>query len=176
MRHPSFSDKANMRLINKYILSLLTVFGMCMTYSAHAQSESILTELQNYRVGEGVVTIIQDPSIAALIGRRMPMYSSEMGVDSTMLTIQGYRVQAFSGNNQRASKDEAYAKKKKIEEAFPHIACYVTFNAPTWRLRVGDFRSYEEAYHFQRELMKAFPSFGKEMFIVKEEVKIPLYN
>ena len=43
-----------------------------------------------------------------------------------------------------------------------------------WRLRIGDFRSHEEAYHMQRLLMDAFPAYRKEMYIVREEVKIPL--
>ena len=48
------------------------------------------------------------------------------------------------------------------------------YNAPFWRLRIGDFRSHEEAYHMQRLLMDAFPAYRKEMYIVREEVKIPL--
>ena len=51
---------------------------------------------------------------------------------------------------------------------------YVTYDAPFWKLRVGDFRSHEEAYHLMRQLMKAFPAFGKEMYIVREEIQIPL--
>ena len=35
-------------------------------------------------------------------------------------------------------------------------------------------RSHEEAYHMQRLLMDAFPTYRKEMYIVREEVKIPL--
>ena len=60
-------------------------------------------------------------------------------------------------------------------EIFPDVPTYVTYNAPFWKLRVGDFRSHEEAYQMMRQLMGAFPGFAKEMYIVKEEVKIPLY-
>jgi hypothetical protein len=42
-------------------------------------------------------------------------------------------------------------------------------------LRIGDYRSHEEAYHTMRVLMDAFPSYAKEMYIVREDVKIPLY-
>ena len=40
--------------------------------------------------------------------------------------------------------------------------------------RVGDFRSHEEAYRMMRILMEAFPKYGKEMYIVREEIRIPL--
>ena len=67
-----------------------------------------------------------------------------------------------------------YIKEKEIKELFPDVPTYVTYNAPFWRLRIGDFRSHEEAYHMQRLLMDAFPAYRKEMYIVREEVKIPL--
>ena len=63
---------------------------------------------------------------------------------------------------------------QEIKELFPDIPTYVTYNAPFWKLRVGDFRSHEEAYQLMRQLMEAFPDYAKEMYIVKEEVKIPL--
>ena len=56
----------------------------------------------------------------------------------------------------------------------PDVPTYVSYNAPFWKLRVGDFRSHEEAYHMMRQLMAAFPKYGKEMYIVREEIKIPL--
>ena len=78
--------------------------------------------------------------------------------------------------NQSAAIGEmvAFRKEKEIKELFPEIPTYVTYNAPFWKLRVGDFRSHEEAYHMMRLLMGAFPKYGKEMYIVREEIKIPL--
>ena len=66
------------------------------------------------------------------------------------------------------------ALRNMLKELFPDVSTYVTYNAPFWRLRIGDFRSHEEAYHMQRLLMDAFPAYRKEMYIVREEVKIPL--
>ena len=99
----------------------------------------------------------------------------EQNGNDIFLKIQGFRTQVFSGNNQRKSKEEAFRKEKEIKELFPDVPTYVTYNAPFWKLRVGDFRSHEEAYQMMRQLMEAFPGFAKEMYIVKEEVKIPLY-
>ena len=56
------------------------------------------------------------------------------------------------------------------EKAFLRAQGYRT----QWKLRVGDFLSHEEAYHMMRQLMDAFPAYAKEMYIVKEEIKIPL--
>jgi len=50
----------------------------------------------------------------------------------------------------------------------------VLFDSPFWRLRVGNFATREEAEEVMEELKKTFPSFGKEMYIVVDEVKIPI--
>lgn len=139
-----------------------------------AEAETIFDALQTPQPGEGKVVIRQPDAIREMVGKRLHGADVETTESETFLKIQGYRTQVFSGNNQRKSKDEAFRKEKEIKELFPDVPTYVTYTAPFWKLRVGDFRSHEEAYHMMRLLIDAFPSYGKEMYIVKEEIKIPL--
>jgi hypothetical protein len=90
------------------------------------------------------------------------------------LLSAGYRIQIFSGNNQRSSKEEAFGKEQQIKNQFSDVPTYVSYTAPFWRLRVGDYLSYEEAFRMMQKLVGAFPSFRKEMFITKEEIRIPV--
>lgn len=136
--------------------------------------QTIFDNLQMSEPGKGEVIINQPQALRNMIGVRLHGENVEKTDSTAFLKIQGFRAQVFSGNEQRKSKDEAFEKEKKIKELFPGVPTYVSYTAPFWKLRVGDFRSHEEAYHMQRQLMTAFPSFGKEMNIVKEEVKIPL--
>lgn len=136
--------------------------------------QTIFDDLQTSKLGKGEVIIHQPEALREMIGVRMHGENVEKTDSTAYLKIQGFRTQVFSGNDQRKSKDEAFEKEKMINELFPTVPTYVTYTAPFWKLRVGDFRSHEEAYHMQRLLMTAFPSFGKEMYIVKEEVRIPL--
>lgn len=138
------------------------------------ERSTIFDAFQEPTIGKGQVVIHQSTAISNLIGERMRGADVETTDSLTYLKVQGYRTQVFSGNNQRASKDEAFRKEKDINELFPDVPTYVTYNAPFWKLRVGDFRSHEEAYHMMRLLMDAFPSYGKEMYIVREEIRIPL--
>lgn len=135
---------------------------------------TIFDDLAKHEAGKGVVTIHQSEAIRNLVGACKFGKDIETTDDETFLKIQGFRTQVFSGNNQRKSKDEAFNKEKEIKELFPELPTYVTYTAPFWKLRVGDFRSHEEAYQALRQLMAAFPAYAKEMYIVKEEVKIPL--
>ena len=154
---------------------VLTVSSLqAQTVTEKTERSTIFDALQRSEIGKGQVVIHQSNAISNLIGERMRGVDVETTDSLTYLKVQGYRTQVFSGNNQRASKDEAFNKEKDINELFPDVPTYVTYTAPFWKLRVGDFRSHEEAYHMMRLLMKAFPSYGKEMYIVREEIRIPL--
>lgn len=161
----------------KYILSLCILLGasaLSAQTDGGGQVEDIIDALQERVPGKGTVTVRESDALRNMLGKRLHGEGVEKTDSTAFLKIQGYRTQVFSGNNQRKSKDEAFRKEKEIKELFPDVPTYVSYTAPFWKLRVGDFRSHEEAYHMQRLLMTAFPSFGKEMYIVREEVKIPL--
>lgn len=146
------------------------VYPVCAQDQYRGQAFSIIDALQESVPGKGNVEINQSAAIRNLLGTRQ----ISMNDDTHFLEIPGFRAQVFSGNL-RNSKDEAFKKEKEIKEIFPEMVTYVTYVAPFWRLRVGDYRSHEEAYHTMRVLMDAFPSYAKEMYIVREDVKIPLY-
>lgn len=162
---------------------LFCILSLCMSLGVSVLSaqtgdnrpvEDIIDALQKRVPGKGDVTVRQPNALRDMLGKRLYGAGVEKTDSTAFLKIQGYRTQVFSGNNQRKSKDEAFRKEKEIKELFPEIPTYVTYNAPFWRLRIGDFRSHEEAYRMQRLLMEAFPAYKKEMYIVREEVKIPL--
>jgi hypothetical protein len=137
---------------------------------------TIISELQSDDDpgSKGTVRITADSGIDNLIGTPWKNSSSK---DTEYLKIPGFRVQAFSGNDYRTSKEEASRKDGMIKETFPDVKTYIEYRPPRWSLRVGDFRTKEEAMVFMQELKQAFPDFGKEMYTVKvEEVNIPVNN
>ena len=129
---------------------------------------SIVDEIERDEFGGGKVRIYQEPHLSRLLGSRSGFYSDKR------LRVSGYRVQVFSGNSQRASKEEALRKQSLVKGFDSEIEAYISYKSPFWRLCVGDFRSYEEAFLFMKMLDKEFPSFGREMHVVREEIVIPL--
>lgn len=85
--------------------------------------------------------------------------------------MAGYRVQVFSGNNNNA-KSEGQTRENQIHLFFPEHNTYLTYGAPYWRLRIGDFRTSEEAAEFAAALKKAFPAFKREITVVRDRVTI----
>ncbi len=84
----------------------------------------------------------------------------------------GYRVQVFSDNNPRTAKAEAGSKQRVIASRFPQFQTYVRYTSPYWRLRVGDFRTQQEANAAADELRKAFPAYSKEIRVVRDRINI----
>lgn len=85
----------------------------------------------------------------------------------------GYRVQVFSDNNVRTAKAEATSKQRVISARFPQYQTYVRYTSPYWRLKVGDFRTQQEANAAADELRKAFPSYSKEIRVVRDRISLP---
>lgn len=141
------------------------------------QKNEILKELNSNKQNSGDVTVYEDESITHILGRPMgpsrTIYTDAEG-SVRYYKMRGYKVQAFSGNNQRTSRDEAYRKQSLINNQFPDLETVVLFESPFWRLRVGNYKSRGEAEEAMRDLKNSFPSFGKEMYVVVDEVKIPV--
>jgi hypothetical protein len=84
--------------------------------------------------------------------------------------IVGYRVQVYSDSNQRVAKGEARQRERAIGSRFPALATYVGYASPYWRLRVGDFRTQAEAQKYASDIRKAFPSYAKEIRVVRDRI------
>ena len=179
--HPFLKRRQYSFFMKKRSLIIICLLAGLITGSADlsAQQEpprqySIFDALQSSVPGKGTVVIDQPVAIRRMVGLVGSGADVETRNGSSYMKVQGYRIQVFSGNDQRTAKDEAFRKEKAIKEVFPNLATYVIYVAPFWRLRVGDYNSYEEAYYMRRQLMQAFPSYGKEMYPVKEDVRIRL--
>lgn len=132
--------------------------------------ESITTHLKN----SGRVAVYHDPRLEALISSQPKTYNVNVkkGKNGDVIVTSGYRIRAFSGNNQVTSKNQAYKIEKDLKQYMPDLATYVVFKSPNWRLLVGNYTTSEEAISKLRELKKSFPEYGKEMFVVKDEIEI----
>lgn len=165
-----------------YILSCL--FLVCLHGSA--QNTSIIDELNQNRAGQGKITIYQDDAIKRLVGtsiaRNTPnddlilsqLDNTVTNTAKSFIRAKGFRIQVYSGNNQRLSKNEAESRRDAILSSFPNMEVNVTFNSPVWRVKAGNFRTQEQASEALNELKNRFPSFGREMYIVSDVVKLPV--
>ena len=88
------------------ICFLFFFFFSGVLWGQTATRSTIFDALSRQGVGEGEVIVHQSAAIEQMIGERMAGVNVETTDSVAYLKIQGYRTQVFSGNNQRASKDE----------------------------------------------------------------------
>lgn len=99
--------------------------------------------------------------------------TSDNEVDRNIIRKSGgYRVQIFSDNNARTAKNEARTKARAIADAFPQYPTYVIFSSPYWRLKVGDFKTQEEAEVAATQIKRAFPAYAHEIRVVRDRINV----
>ena len=128
---------------------------------------------------QGHVSLQQDARLDQLLSRNSRVYNaaSRLLVNKNgdrVIVSPGFRVRVFSGNNQLNSKNEAFKIEDELKFYLPELETYVLFKTPNWRLVVGNYRTQEEATAALRVLKKKFPIYGREMFVVNDDIEIPL--
>ncbi len=154
-------------VIKKVILnSLLSIcFVSGAQYASAQDSDNIVGQITN----DGKVTIVQPDALNARLNKVIE-YTDTISDIATEKQLAGYRVQVFSDNNTRTAKGEARVKARNISERFPEYRTYVIYNSPFWRLRVGDFRTQEEASDAAIRIKVEFPSYSKEIRVVRDRI------
>ena len=101
----------------------------------------------------GQITINEGPRIKELAAKYDRMEHIQ----------KGYRVQIYLGD--RKGQGDA---RKKFNELFPDYASYPDYQAPNFKVRVGDFKHRADAERLLYEVRKEFPG----AFIVPDEVEL----
>ena len=121
----------------------------------------------------GVVTIHQNATLDSLLYQEKNKETITLAEKNISAT--GYRVQIYSSNASRKAKEQAFQWKTDLEEAYPEHHVYVQYQAPFWKVRIGDFTHYAEAVVWSNALKKAYPNEANEIMVVKEKQVKPIY-
>ncbi len=155
-------------------LSILLLFSQCIRLSAQqykALPQSIFEVLQSKGEELGDVQINQPNTLLSLVGRVSPRYGRILIGESNAQVVYGYRIVYFNSNAPKA-KSIIYARQGTLRKLAPEYPTYIHFNAPFWRLQLGDFRTREEAREVLRELKKDLPSWHKEAYIIRDKIRL----
>ncbi len=128
--------------------------------------------LSGYAQQKGEVEIVADPLIALMQRNRMGTNISATPTarppvdkkNATRTTAMGFRVQIYAGTN----RSEAYAEQARFKRLYKDIDTYVSYEEPNYRVKVGDFRSRNEAQDLMQGLRKQFDN----VFVFTEEIYV----
>ena len=83
-----------------------------------------------------------------------PIKRGRKTVTGSIHNVSGYRVVIYNGSD-RAKANEA---KIKFMRSNPGTRTYMTYNVPSYKIKVGDFEGKGDAYKFLRRIQGSFPS------------------
>lgn len=150
--------------MRNFVLTILLTVVSLWTVSGQTSSTSKRPAVIESIESTSKIVIKQD----AVLDKLIDDYLKKEDVVSGPYTGSGYRVQVFSSNAQRTAKDESLNIERRLRSAFPGYGVYRTYSSPFWKVRIGDFRTQNDAQQFRAELLKTFPELRKETYTVRE--------
>lgn len=111
---------------------------------------------------------------AAAKEKEIPLYKPIVSADGkkkvtgSIYTVKGYRIVIYNGPD----KNAAMQAKNNFSKAFPGTRSYLSYNVPSYKIKIGDFDDKGDASKFLRRLHAAFPT----AFIVPDLVTIKNIN
>ena len=131
---------------------LLAVMVCCCSLSAIAQTDSTSS-----------IVIHKDPRVDLLVKKQAQI--NEATTRDARRNIAGYRIQVINTSDRNA----AILAKTKVYQLYPELKAYLLYQAPYFRLRVGNFKDKEEAEDYRKSLSREFPN---SVFLVRDTVEV----
>lgn len=110
------------------------------------------------------VRIVQDSAMNVLL-------DEAINGKREMVEIDGYRVQIYSSNSQQTAKSEALELEAKLKDKIGQTV-YVQYLTPFWKVRLGDFRNYEEAKEYKKLFVQQYPELMGDTYIVRDKIQV----
>lgn len=88
-----------------------------------------------------------------------------------LVEMDGYRVQIYSSNQQQTAKSEALELEQKLRNGL-NQSIYVQYLPPFWKVRLGDFRTYEEAKEYKKQFVAQYPELMGDTYIVRDKILV----
>lgn len=85
--------------------------------------------------------------------------------------LPGYRVEIFFSSDLNA-RERALKVKTDFLSLFPDVSAHVIYVSPDFKVRVGDFRTKNEALRLMKQVQGRFP----KAFIVPDIINFPKLN
>lgn len=107
---------------------------------------AVTVRAQDSANAEGSVRVSKDSRIDVLIKKQI--YINTLAIRNQ----PGFRVQIHSSNRRNDANDA----KAKVMQLYPQYRTYLDFQAPYFKVRIGDFKTREEATELRDKLSTQF--------------------
>jgi hypothetical protein len=111
----------------------------------------------------GKVVVHKDPRIDQLVKKQIEI--NEVTTRDARRFVQGYRILVMNTND----RNKAMNAKTKIYQEFPELKAYLMWQAPFYKLKVGNFKDRKEAEDYLASLQRFFTS---GIYIVRDVIEV----
>ena len=140
------------------------IFALLVSLSVWADDSIVVVSRLNIMESMPRVEVIQDASVAAML-------EATMSGKEEWVEIDGYRVQVYSSNKQQTAKAEALELESQLTDKV-NQTIYVKYESPFWKVRLGDFRTYDEAKEYKKIFVQQYPDMMGETYIVRDKILV----
>lgn len=131
---------------------LLTILAVLLTMGSFAQVDSVSS-----------VAIHKDPRVELLKAKQAEI--NEVTTRNARRTGQGFRVLVINTND----RNKAYEAKTRIYQSFPELKAYLMYQTPFIKLKVGNFKTREEADEYVERIKRLFPT---GVYVVRDVIEL----
>jgi|SRR5450432_3798174 hypothetical protein len=96
--------------------------------------------------------VYRDPRIDSLIKKQIQI--NEVTTRDSRRNIPGFRIQVANSND----RNQIFAIKTKIYQSYPELKPYLIYQPPNYKLKVGNFKTAEDAEPYLQKLTQVFPT------------------
>ena len=111
------------------------------------------------------VVVTKDPRIDQLVKKQIEI--NEVTTRESRRFVQGFRIQVINSTD----RSKVFAAKAKVYEQFPDWKSYLLYQSPNYKLRVGNFKTQEEAQDAMKQLSRIFPS---GLYVIPDVIELRL--
>jgi hypothetical protein len=111
----------------------------------------------------GSVVINKDPRVDLLVNKQIEI--NEVTTKNSRRTAPGYRIMVISSNN----RNKVTEAKTIMYREFPELKAYMMYQAPFFRLKVGNFRDRANAEEYVDQIKRLVKN---NVYIVPDTIEI----
>ena len=114
------------------------------------------------------VVVHKDPRVELLVKKQIDI--NEENTRDTRRNMQGFRILVINSND----RNKVFAAKAKIYQLYPELKTYLLYQPPFYKLKVGNFKTKEEAEDYRKDLIRQFPT---GLYVVRDIIEVnPIAN
>ncbi len=138
---------------------LLFIVVLFVTERSLAQTDSVVSGTS----ATATVTVVKDPRVDLLVRKQIEI--NEETTRDSRRNMPGFRIQVLNSPD----RGKVFAAKAKVYQEFPDLKPYLLYQAPNYKLKVGNFKTQEEAEEMQKQLERLFPS---GLYIIRDVIEV----